>query len=131
LASQIGFRKQYRSGLVIYKKTFIMKIIDIHNHITNADLFNIINVKLNTMFREQRQEQINFITTDNGDNVEVSQPDLYEGFLFRIAIDGTHLNITRSEHYTDDVNSLTVESILAELFDDLSGDKQTSMVVEG
>jgi hypothetical protein len=108
-----------------------MKIIDIHNNITNADLFNIINKKLNPYFKEQRQTEIHFIVEDKGDYVEISQPDLYEGFLFKIVIDGTNLNITRSEHYVDDVNSLTIESILNSLFDDLSGDKQVSMVVEG
>ena len=108
-----------------------MKIIDIHSVITIKQLYTILCQKLNPYFKAQRQQDIDFTIEDKGGFIEISQPEMYEGFLFRIEISGTQLHITRSEHYVDDVNSLTVESILNSLFDDLSGDLEVSMVVEG
>jgi hypothetical protein len=108
-----------------------MKIVDIHNNITNSQLYNIIREKLSPLFKEQRKTEIIFVIEDKGEYIEISQPELYEGFLFRIEIIGRQLHITRSEHYVDDVNSLTVESILYTLIDDLSGERQASMVIEG
>ncbi len=108
-----------------------MKIIDIHSAITIKQLHTILCQKLNPLFKRQRQQDIVFIIEDKGAFVEISQPDIYDGFLFRIQIKGTQLQITRSEHYVDDVNSLTIESILNSLFDDLSGDLEVAMVQEG
>ena len=83
------------------------------------------------MFHKQRQSDISFIVEENDGAVEISQPEMYEGVLFHIEPKGTDLNITRSENYVDDVNSLTIESILEKLFDDLSGPEEVSMVQEG
>ena len=108
-----------------------MKIINIYKTITADELLALIILKLDTLFKEQRQEDIHFTGEINDGAVEIYQRDLYEGFLFRIEIKGEELHITRSEHYVDDVNSLTVESILNEIFANLSGSDEVSLVLEG
>jgi len=108
-----------------------MKILNIHKSITRVQLLQLLQEKLNPLFREQKQEAIDFITEDKGGTIEISQPDIYEGFLFRIEIRGEELLITRSEHYVDDVNSLTIESILNELFAELAENGKVTLVLEG
>ena len=47
---------------------------------------------------------------------------MYEDFLFQIDVAGdTELHITKSEHYTDYVNVLTLENIINNLFMDYPG----------
>jgi hypothetical protein len=108
-----------------------MKIIKIHRSLTNQKLYNHLSQNINPLFNQQRQNDINFKTENTGDAVEISHPGLYDGFLFRIQIDGNELHITRSEHYTDDVNSLTIESIINGLFAELAGKKGLEIVQEG
>ncbi|HTI59235.1 hypothetical protein [Mucilaginibacter sp.] len=108
-----------------------MKIITLHKRIDPEELREHIRVNLDRMFWKQRDEEIHFTIEGSGDVIEISQPDLYEGPLFTINVKGAELNITRSEHYTDDVNSLTVESILNELFFDLAGKHGTDLLQEG
>ncbi|MGF7042893.1 hypothetical protein [Mucilaginibacter lappiensis] len=108
-----------------------MKIITLHSAIHTNELYNLLQQKLNQFFHERRQSNINFIIERKGDTIEISQPEMYEGFLFSIVVNGTQLQITRSEHYVNDVNSLTIESILNHLFKDLSGSKGTDLVQEG
>jgi hypothetical protein len=108
-----------------------MKIITLHSAIHINELYNLLQQKLNQFFHERRQSNINFIIERKGDAIEISQPEIYEGCLFSIMVNGTQLQITRSEHYVDDVNSLTIESILNHLFKGLSGSKGTDLVQEG
>lgn len=108
-----------------------MKIITLHTPVSYDELFERLQQKLNPLFQEQRQSDIEFLIEKTGDAIEISEPDLYGGFLFRIEISGSELWITRSEHYVDDVNSLTIESILNDIFRDLSDNKGTDLVQEG
>ncbi len=108
-----------------------MKILNIHKNVTNEEIVSLVSEKLNPLFKEQRQTDIKFIVENKDGHVEIAQPEMYEGFLFRIEPRGTELYITRSEHYVDDVNSITVESILNLLFEDLAGDKGIAIVLEG
>jgi hypothetical protein len=108
-----------------------MKIINIHRHINTDELFNLLQEKLNPLFQQQKPTDITFNIENTGNFVEISEPKIYEGFLFRIEINGAELWITRSEHYVDDVNSLTLESVLNVLFEELSGDKGVSLTLEG
>jgi hypothetical protein len=108
-----------------------MKIIDIHKFITPEYLLNYLQQKLNPLFQRQRQSEIKFIVENKGNAIEIVQPELYDGFLFRIEIKGTELLITRGADYIDDVNALTVESILYELFAELTGEEGTTFVLEG
>ncbi|SHN07090.1 hypothetical protein [Mucilaginibacter sp. OK098] len=108
-----------------------MKILDLHKTITTDQLLTLLQQKLNPLFQQQKQSDISFIIENKDGAVEISEPEIYEGFLFRIEIKGTGLLITRSEHYVDDVNSLTLESILNALFEELAKDGKITLVLEG
>ncbi|MCC8425439.1 hypothetical protein [Mucilaginibacter sp. UR6-11] len=109
-----------------------MKVITLHTNINPDELLAHLQQKLNPLFKEQRQEDISFKIEKVGDAVEISQPELYDGVLFSLVIKGGELWITRNEHYVDDVNSLTIESILNSLFEDLTDDSRgVDLVTEG
>ena len=108
-----------------------MKVITLHTRTTTEELFSHLQQNLNQLFKEQRQVDIDLQIFQADEAIEIAIPQLYEGSLFQIAINGEELWITRSEHYVDDVNSLAIESILNELFDDLSKDEGTDLVQEG
>jgi len=108
-----------------------MKIITLHTNIDINRLYQLLHEKLNPLFQEQRKSELNFTVERKGGAVEISLPAVYEGALFSIAINGNELWITRNEHYVDDVNSLTVESILNDLFSKIAGNLGTDLVQEG
>ena len=108
-----------------------MKIINISRTITNEELLAHVAQNLNRLFSLQRGVDITFKIEQVSEAIEISQPEMYEGFLFSITINGNELWITRSEHYVDDVNSLTIESILNELFEDLAGNRGVKITLEG
>ncbi|MDB4904814.1 MAG: hypothetical protein JWQ63_4095 [Mucilaginibacter sp.] len=124
--------KQYELVLVILIETLlIMKIIDIHKFITADYLLSLLQQRLNPQFQHQRQSDISFTFKNTGNGVEILQPELYEKFLFRIEIKGTELLIIRGSDYIDDVNELTVESILFLLFGELAGEEGITFVLDG
>jgi len=109
-----------------------MKIITLHTPIVTDELLEHLRSRLNTIFREQRQVDFDLTIEKNGNAIEISQPEMYEGALFILEVKGTELHITRNEHYVDDVNSLTIESILNSLFEDLTDDiRGVEIVAEG
>jgi hypothetical protein len=109
-----------------------MKIVTLHTRVNPDALRRHIRENLDTMFLEQRHTELHFVVNGEGNIIDVSQPDLYgTDILYHIELEGQDLHITRSEHYTDDVNSLTVESILNELFGDASGKLGTDLLQEG
>ncbi|MDB5110439.1 MAG: hypothetical protein JWR67_1553 [Mucilaginibacter sp.] len=108
-----------------------MKIININKTITSQELLDYLTQKVNPLFHQHRQSDLNFKIENIDGAIEISQPEKYEGVLFRIVIRGKELLITRSEHYVDDVNSLTVESILNSLFEDLAGNSGVKITLEG
>ena len=108
-----------------------MEIIDLHTPATPQQVFEFLNDRLNPTFQQQRQTDMSFKIEYTGSFIEVHQPQYYEGFLFRIEPKGNLVHITRSEHYVDDVNSLTLESVLHTLFGEFSGDKGNSLVQQG
>ncbi len=109
-----------------------MKIVTLHTATTVDKLLAHVQQNLNRLFEQQRQQAINFKVEKVNDAVDISQPEMYDGVLFSIAINGPEVWITRNEHYVDDVNSLTIESILASLLEDLTDDiRGVEMVQEG
>lgn len=108
-----------------------MKIITLHKPVNINELYIHLQERLNPIFQQQRQSDISFNITNTPAGIEINQPDLYEGVLFTITVQGDELWITRNEHYVDDVNSITLESILNSLFDDLSNGLGTDLVQEG
>ena len=110
----------------------IMKIITLHTRIDPTELRNHIRLNLDRLFRQQRDITLHFRIGGEGNVIDIMQPETYgSDILFHIEVDGINLNITRSEHYTDDVNSLTVESILNELFKEVAGKSGTDLLQEG
>ncbi|MCO5937418.1 hypothetical protein NAF17_17860 [Mucilaginibacter sp. RB4R14] len=108
-----------------------MKIITLHKPVNVNELYNHINERLNPIFHKQKQSDISFTISNTPAGVEITQPEFYEGVLFTIAVQHDELWITRNEHYVDDVNNITVESILNSLFDDISNGRGTDLVQEG
>lgn len=108
-----------------------MKIITLHTDTNVNELYLLLHDKLNTIFHERRQTDLDIAVERKGETVEISLPSLYDDVLFSIAINGNELWITRNEHYVDDINSLAIESIMNELFADISGDLGTDLVQEG
>lgn len=109
-----------------------MKVITLHKRINVDELFDLIQQQLNPRFQEQRKTSLGFTVTRSGNAIDITQPDLYPGdILYHIEADQDELHITRCEHYTDDVNSLTVESILNDLFKIVAGKSGTDLILEG
>ncbi|MFD1257184.1 hypothetical protein ACFQ3S_10280 [Mucilaginibacter terrae] len=99
-----------------------MKIIQTKVPVNANELKNFLEEKLSPLFKEQRQADIDFVFTQTPGGVQITQPDLYEDFLFQIdVVTDTELHVTKSEHYTDDVNVLTLENIINNLFMDYPG----------
>jgi len=109
-----------------------MKVITLHKRINTDELFDLIQRQLNSLFHEQRKTDLNFTVTHSDNIIDITQPDLYPGdILYHIAVQLDELHITRNEHYVDDVNSLTVESILNDLFKIVAGKSGTDLILEG
>jgi len=92
-----------------------MKIITADTNWDIHQLAQTLQLKLNPLFREARLTDIEFDVVENGDAIEIAQPELYEGYLFRLTAEGNQLHVAKSEHYVDDVNLLTLMSILETL----------------
>ena len=102
-----------------------MKIINTNSPVNAEQLKTYLHNQLSPLFKMRRQADIEFIYTATQNAVEISQPDIYEGFLFRIdVVNENELHITKSEHYVDDVNLLTIESIMNDIFTDYPGRDQ-------
>ncbi|RFZ81272.1 hypothetical protein DYU05_20025 [Mucilaginibacter terrenus] len=108
-----------------------MKIITLHKPVNIDELYQHIHDKLNPFFHEQRNSDISFTVTNTPVGITITQPEFYEGALFTIAVQDDQLWITRNEHYVDDINSITIESILNSLFEQVSGGLGTDLVQEG
>ncbi|MDB4924885.1 hypothetical protein [Mucilaginibacter sp.] len=109
-----------------------MKVITLHTRINPDKLLAHLIQNLNPLFREQRQEDIALKIERVGDAIEISQPEMYDGILFHLKIKGRQLWITRNANYVTDVNSLTIESILNSLFEDLTDDvRGVDLIIEG
>lgn len=92
-------------------------------------LYDFLQRHLNKDFAEQRQTTINFNIEKVGDDaLEISKPDMYEGYLFRLESRGNELHVHKTENYTDDVNVLTLEDILNKTFMDYAGPKTISNI---
>jgi hypothetical protein len=108
-----------------------MKIITLHKRIDADKLYNLLKDNVNSLFKKQRMEDIQFVITRVGNIIEIAEREIYHAILYQIEVIGEKLQITRNEHYTDDVNSLTLESILNKMFDEASGKMGTDLLLEG
>ena len=94
-----------------------MKIITAKSPWNIEQLTTTLNNKLNVLFKEHRHTDIDFnIVTDREANtIEINQPEYYEDYLFRIELKGNELYVAKSEHYVDDINFITLQSIIETL----------------
>ena len=93
-----------------------MKTISLNNSITAQEVYRILRDNLNPMFSQRKHEDIGFDILQNGNSVDILKPGLYEGYLFRLIVKPQALEVHESEHYVDDVNALTINAILDEIF---------------
>ncbi|QKJ29154.1 hypothetical protein HQ865_05105 [Mucilaginibacter mali] len=99
-----------------------MKIITANRPWNIDKLFETLQSKLNPIFMEARQMDIQFDIERSGDDIKIGNPQYYDGYLFKITVQGNKLYIAKSEHYVDDVNQITLQSILETLqMDSLDG----------
>lgn len=92
-----------------------MKTITTTENWNIDQLYQVLNLKLNVLFKEARQMDIDFNIIKDGDTIEINQPEYYDGYLFKLTAKGNELYVDKSEHYVDDVNQLTLQSILETL----------------
>jgi hypothetical protein len=92
-----------------------MKIITANTSWNIDELFKTLLQNINPMFKKMRQEEIHFNVIKEGDTIEINQPELYDGYLFRLTVQGTELHVAKSEHYVDDINAITLQSIIDNL----------------
>lgn len=94
-----------------------MKIINTAKPVLIDDLYQYLKANLNRQFADHRKTEIDFDILKDGQSIVIQKPGLYDGFLFKLTPTGSHtLEVAKSEHYVDDVNVLTLESVLDEIF---------------
>lgn len=91
-------------------KTYITKIKPSVHQIYEA-----LAAQLPAKFNDKVLKHTNLNLVENSDGIEVWLPAPYEEYLYKIVIDGSDVNINKSEHYTDDVNSLAMEDVLMDI----------------
>jgi len=78
--------------------------------------------RLNTLFKNKIQKDVIMQVTQTEDNtIEIGQPDFYESFLYKIVINGSDVQLVKSEHYVDDVYNLALEDIVLSLIESYIG----------
>src|SRR6478609_5810884 len=108
-----------------------MKIINVDKPITPEQYAGYLRQKLNPLFKERRKVELSFDIVNDSDSIEVQNTGYYDGFLFRFEFKGNEIDVIKSEHYTDDVNVLTLEDILNNLYMEYPGRDNISMIEEG
>lgn len=99
-----------------------MKIVHTTASINVQHLKAFLENNLNAKFKEHRHLDTDLAFALNDKSIQITLPGLYEDFLFRIDVLGDdELHIVKSEHYTDDVNVLTIEEIMNNLLLDYPG----------
>ncbi len=85
--------------------------------------------RLNPLFKNKIQKDITMHITRPGDNtIEIGQPDFYESFLYKIMINGSDIQLIKSEHYVDDVYNLALEDIVLSLIESYIGEENIETI---
>jgi hypothetical protein len=61
--------------------------------------------------------------------IEIGLPAPYTDYLYKVHIDGTDIEVSKSEHYTDDVNSLAMEDVLTDTIIEFVGKENIENLV--
>ncbi|WP_342646257.1 hypothetical protein [Mucilaginibacter sp. CSA2-8R] len=108
-----------------------MKIVHTKGQVNIDDLTEFLQRDLNRLFQERRQEDIQIEVVSNEQGVQITCPSLYDSFLFDIQlVADDEIHIIKSEHYTDDVNVLTLEDIINNLLMKYPGREGISYIGE-
>lgn len=108
-----------------------MKIVHTTAPVNAEDLRLFLENNLNSLFKKHRHADIDLAFTLDNDSLQISIPHLYDDFLFNIdVVNGNELHINKSEHYTGDVNALTIEDILNNLLLDYPGRENIEYIAE-
>lgn len=93
-----------------------MKIVQTKGPVDIKELSSFLQQDINRLFHERRQEDIQIDVVSNEKRIHIICPTLYDSFLFDIqVVKDDEIHIIKSEHYTDDVNVLTLEDIINNL----------------
>lgn len=68
------------------------------------------------------------ITQTEGGTIEIGQPDFYESFLYKIVVNGSDIQLIKSEHYVDDVYNLALEDIVLSLIESYIGEENIETI---
>lgn len=77
---------------------------------------------LNSRFNDKIQTDLELSIVEKEDGIEIGQPEFYETFLYKIDVVGNDVNVSKSEHYVDDVNSLALDGIINSIIHEYIGD---------
>jgi hypothetical protein len=108
-----------------------MKIIKTDRRISPAEYAGYLRQKLNPLFKERRKIDLTFDIVNNEDSIEIKNVEFFDGFVFRFEFKENEIDVIKSEHYTDDVNVLTLEDILNGLYMEYPGRDNISSIEEG
>ncbi|GAB3928375.1 hypothetical protein [Mucilaginibacter myungsuensis] len=92
-----------------------MKIITASTNWNTDRLYQTLQDKLDPLFKGARQIDAEVKVNKVADSIEVGIPEFYDGYLFKLTAEGRELHVAKSEHYVDDINQLTLQSILETL----------------
>jgi hypothetical protein len=84
---------------------------------------------LNPLFKNKIQKDVMMhITQTEGGTIEIGQPDFYESFLYKIVVNGSDIQLIKSEHYVDDVYNLALEDIVLSLIESYIGEENIETI---
>jgi hypothetical protein len=91
-------------------------------------LYEVLGAQLPAKFNSKMQPHTNLNIIENGNSIEIWLPEPYEDYLYKIDVNGPDISVSKSEHYTDDVNSLAMEDVLTDIILEFIGKKNVAVV---
>jgi hypothetical protein len=107
-----------------------MKVIKTATPVKAADYAAHLREKLNPLFFTHKKADLQFEIENSTNTIEILKNGLYEGFLFRFEFFDNEIHVIKTEHYTDDVNVLTLEDILNNLYLEYPGRENIQQIEE-
>jgi len=100
-----------------------MKAFKTSIYLSAKDLQQYLNERLNGLFKTKIQKDIAMqISMPDDHTIEIGQPELYDSFLYKMIVNGSELQLIKSEHYVDDVYNLALEDIVLGLIENYIGE---------
>jgi hypothetical protein len=108
-----------------------MKIISTDTPVNANEYADFLRTKIPSLFKERRKIELTFDIINTNDSIEIQNTEFYDGFVFRLEFKDRQIDVIKSEHYTDDVNVLTLEDILNSLYMEFPGRDNIAQIAEG